>query len=84
MNLKDLYEVFYIAAAQYKFFSAADGDFHKIDYILRQKASLNKYRKMEIRSVLSSGMRKIYLSTSNKTERSQVNSIMKHLKLPEK
>jgi endonuclease/exonuclease/phosphatase family metal-dependent hydrolase len=33
---------------QYTFFSADQGNFSKIDHILGHKASLSKYKKMEI------------------------------------
>jgi hypothetical protein len=33
---------------QYTFFSAAQGTFSKIDHILGHKASLNKFKKIEI------------------------------------
>jgi hypothetical protein len=48
MDLTDVYRVFYPAIAQYTFFSTAHGNFSKIDCILGHKASLNKYKKIEI------------------------------------
>jgi hypothetical protein len=47
----DICRVFYPAPAEYTFLSAADGTFYKTDHILGHKASLNKYKKMEITSV---------------------------------
>jgi exonuclease III len=48
MDLVDVYIIFHLTSAQYTFFSAAHGSFSKIDHILRHKASLGKYKKMEI------------------------------------
>jgi hypothetical protein len=45
MDLIDVYRVFYHATAQYTFFSAAHGNFSKIDPILGHKETLNKYKK---------------------------------------
>jgi endonuclease/exonuclease/phosphatase family metal-dependent hydrolase len=40
--------IFHPTSAQYPFFSAAHGTFSKIDHILGHKASLRKYKKIEI------------------------------------
>jgi exonuclease III len=48
IDLTDVYQVFHTATAQYTFFSAVHGTFPKIDHILGHKASLNKYKKIEI------------------------------------
>jgi exonuclease III len=48
MDLADVYRIFHPTSAQYTFFSAAYGTFSKTDYIFRQKASLSKYKKIEI------------------------------------
>jgi exonuclease III len=48
MDLTDIYRIFHPTTAQYTFFSAAHGTFSKIDHILRHKASLSKYKKIEI------------------------------------
>jgi hypothetical protein len=42
------YRVFHSTTRQYTFFSAAHGTFSKIDHILGHKASLNKFKKIEI------------------------------------
>jgi exonuclease III len=46
--MADIYRVFHSTTRQYTFFSAAHGTFSKIDYILRHKPSLNKFKKIEI------------------------------------
>jgi hypothetical protein len=43
-----VYKIFHPPSAQYTFFSAAHGTFSKIDHILEHKASLSKYKKIEI------------------------------------
>jgi hypothetical protein len=43
--------VFHPATAQYTFFSVAHENFSKIDCILGHKASLSKYKKIEITPV---------------------------------
>jgi hypothetical protein len=48
MNLADVYRIFYSTSAQCTFFSAAHGTFSKIDHIVGHKASLSKYKKIEI------------------------------------
>jgi exonuclease III len=48
MDLTDVYRIFHPTTTQYTFFSAAHGTFSKIDHTLGHKASLSKYKKMEI------------------------------------
>jgi hypothetical protein len=48
MNLADVYRIFHPTAAQHTFFSAAHGTFSKINHILGLRASLSKYKKIEI------------------------------------
>jgi exonuclease III len=47
-DLPDVYRTFHPTSTQYTFFSAAHGTFPKIDHILGHKASLSKYKKIEI------------------------------------
>jgi hypothetical protein len=47
MDLTDVYRISHLTTAQYTF-SAAHGTFSKIDYILGYKASLSKYKKIEL------------------------------------
>jgi hypothetical protein len=48
MEMSDVYRVFHPAMAQYVFFSADHRTFSKIHHSLGHKASLNKYKKIEI------------------------------------
>jgi hypothetical protein len=47
MDLADVYRIFHPTSAQYTFFSAAHVTSSKTDLILRHKASLSKYKKIE-------------------------------------
>jgi exonuclease III len=48
MDLANLYRIFHPTSSQYTFFSADHGTSSKIDHILMHKASLSKYKKIEI------------------------------------
>jgi hypothetical protein len=48
MDLADVYRIFHPTAIQYTVFSTAHGTFSKTDYISGHKASLSKYKKIEI------------------------------------
>jgi hypothetical protein len=48
MDLTDIYRILHLATAQYIFLSAALRMFSKTDHTLEHKASLSKYKKIEI------------------------------------
>jgi endonuclease/exonuclease/phosphatase family metal-dependent hydrolase len=48
MELTDVYRIFHPISSQYIFFSAAHGTFSKTDHILGHKASLSKYKEIEL------------------------------------
>jgi hypothetical protein len=58
--------MFYPASAQYTFFSAVHGTFFKIDHILGHKASLSKYKKIEIILCILSNHNALKLELNNK------------------
>jgi exonuclease III len=66
MVLTDLYRIFHLATAQYTFFSEAHGTFSKIDHILGHRASLSKYKKIEITPCILSDHNTIKLELNNK------------------
>jgi exonuclease III len=72
MELANVYRIFHPTAAQYTFFSAAHGNFSKIDHILGNEASLSKYRKREIITCILSDHNAFILELNNK------NSSRKH------
>jgi hypothetical protein len=72
MDLVDVHRIFHPTSAQYTFFSAAHGTISKIDHILGHKASLIKYKKIEIIPCILSDHNALKLEINNK------NSSKKH------
>jgi exonuclease III len=66
MNLADVYRIFHSTSAQYTFFSAGHGTFSKIDHILGHKASLSKFKKIEIIPCILSAHNALKLELNNK------------------
>ena len=48
MGLTDVFRAFRPKAAEYTYFSSAHGTFSKIDHMLENLTSLNKFKKIEI------------------------------------
>jgi hypothetical protein len=72
MDPADVYRIFHPTSVQYIFYSAAHGNFSKIDHILGCKESLSKYRKIEIIPYILSYHNALKLEFNNK------NSSKKH------
>ena len=53
MDLTDIHRAFHPKEAKYTFFSRVHGTFSKIDHMIEHKASLNKFKKIEISSIFS-------------------------------
>jgi exonuclease III len=68
MDLVDVYRTFHTTSTQYTFFSAAHGTFSKIDHILGHKASLSKYKKIEIIPCILSDHDALKLELNNKNK----------------
>jgi exonuclease III len=68
MDLLDVYRTFHPTSTQYTIFSAAHGTFSKIDHILGHKASLRKYKKIEIIPCILSDHNAIKLKLNNKSK----------------
>jgi hypothetical protein len=66
MDLIDVYRIFHPTTIQHRFFSAAHGTFSKIDHILRHKASLSKYKKIEITPCILCDHNTLKLQLNNK------------------
>jgi exonuclease III len=66
IDMVDIYRVFHPTTRQYIYFSEAHGTFPKIDHILGHKASLNKFKKIEITPCIISDHNKIKLDLNNK------------------
>jgi hypothetical protein len=59
IDMVDIYRVFNSTTRQYTFFSAAHRTFSRIDHILGHKASLKKFKKIEITPCIISDLSKI-------------------------
>jgi hypothetical protein len=66
MDITDAHRIFLWAIAQYIFFSAAHGNFCKINHILGHKASLNKYKKIQITPCILSDHNALKLELNKK------------------
>jgi hypothetical protein len=66
MDLADVYRIFHPTSAQYTLFSSAHGTFSKIDHTLGHKASLSKYKKIEILPCILSDHNALKLELNNK------------------
>jgi hypothetical protein len=66
MDLVDVYRTFNPTSTQYTFFSAAHGTFSKINHILGHKASLSKYKKIEIIPCILSDQNVLKLELNSK------------------
>jgi exonuclease III len=75
MDLADVYRIFHPTSTQYTFFSAAHGTFCKIDHILGHKASLSKYKKIEIIPCILSNHNALKLEVNNKSNNKNMQTI---------
>jgi hypothetical protein len=75
MDIADVYRIYQPTSAQYTFVSAAHGTFSKIDHILGDKASLSKYKKIEVILCILSDNNALKLDSITK----QQQQICKHL-----
>ena len=66
MDLTGIYRAFHPKEAKYTFFSNAHGTFSKIDHMIGHRASLNKFKKIEIISSIFSDHRGLKLETNPK------------------
>jgi endonuclease/exonuclease/phosphatase (EEP) superfamily protein YafD len=66
MDLTDVYRIFHLTTAQYRFFSATHRTFSKTDHTLGHKASLSKYKKTEITPCILSNHNALKVELSNK------------------
>ena len=66
MDLTDIYRAFHPKEAKYTFFSSVHGTFSKIDHMIGHKASLNKFKKIEIIPSIFSDHKGLKLETNPK------------------
>ena len=69
MELTDTYRAFNPKEATYTFFSSVHGTFSKIDHMIGHKASLNKFKKIEIISNIFSDHKGLKLETTPKEKK---------------
>jgi hypothetical protein len=68
IDLLHVYRTYHPTSTQYILISAAHGTFSKIDHILGHKASLSKYKKIEIIPCILSDHKAIKLELNNKSK----------------
>ena len=68
MDLTDIYRAFHPKEAKYTFFSSVHATFSKIDHMVGQKASLNKFKKTEIMSTIFFDHEGLKLETNHKAK----------------
>ena len=66
MDLTDIYRAFHPKEAKYTFFSSVLRTFSKIDHMIGHKASLNKFKKIEIISSIFSDHKGLKLENNPK------------------
>ena len=71
MGLSDIYRAFQPKEAKYTFFSNAHGTFLKIEHMIGHKASLNKFKKIEIISSIFSDHKGLQLETNLKEKKTK-------------
>ena len=75
VDLIDVYRMFHPKAAEYTFFSSAHGTFSNVDHMLRNKASLNKFKKVEIISSIFSDHNAMKLEINYKKKSGKVTNM---------
>ena len=76
MNLTHIYTALHPKEAKYTFFSNAHGTFSKIDHMKGHKASLNKFKKIEIISSIFSDHKGLKLENNPKGKKTKKLKIM--------
>ena len=69
MDLTDIYRAFHPKSTEYTFFSSAHGTFSRIDHTLGHKASLGKFKKIEIISSIFSNHNAVRLEINYKKKK---------------
>ena len=76
MDLTDIYKAFHPKEANYTFFSSVHGTSSKVDNMIGQKPSLNKFKKIEIISSIFSDHKGLKLETNPKGKKPKTLKIM--------
>ena len=65
-DLTDIHGAFHPKEAKYTFFSSVHGTFSRVDHMIGHKASLNKFKKIEIISSIFSDHKGLKVETNHK------------------
>ena len=76
MDLTDIYRAFHPKEAKYTFFSSVPGTFSKIDHMIAHKASLNRFKKIEIIPCIFSDHKGLKLEMNPKGKKPKIHKIM--------
>ena len=76
MDLTDIYRAFHPKEEKYTFFSSLHGIFSKTDHMIGHKASLNKFRKINIIPSIFSDHKGLKLQTNPKGKKPKTLKIM--------
>ena len=76
MDSTDIYRAFHAKEAKYTFFSSVHGTFSKIDHMIGHKASIKKFKKIEIISRIFSDHKGLKLETNPKEKKLKTLKIM--------
>ena len=71
MDLTGIYGAFHPKESKYTFFSSVHGTFSKIDHMIGHKASLKKFKKIEIIPSIFSNHKGVKLETNLKGKKTQ-------------
>ena len=72
IDLTDIYRAFHPKEAKYTLFSSVHGTFSNIDHMIGHKASLNKFKKIEIISSIFSDHKVLKLETNLKEKNPKI------------
>ena len=75
MDLTDIYRAFHSKEAKYTFSSSVHGTFSKIDHMIGHKASLKKFKKIEIISSFFSDHKGLKLENNPKGKNSKLSKL---------
>ena len=78
MDLTDIYRTFHPKETKYTFFSNAHGTLSKIDHMIGNKTSLNKFKKIKIISSIFSDHKGLKLETNLKEKK---NKMLKNMEI---
>ena len=66
MDLTDIYRAFHLKEAKYTYLSSVHGTLIKIEHMIGHKTNLNKFKKIEITSIIFSDHKGLKLETNLK------------------